>query len=182
MAETSSLSYRNPCQCLHSMNAWAPFNEKALLSTDFCCVASPSQNSVPEAVWKKAITMPAELGDNGAAEQAVGGVEVLFRRASFAIVATSCRECRALRAQNAGKVSKRSSRVCRPGVPKKCRKRKVPKRDFFVTFRLFRHFFGTPGRQAQDNLFETFSGILGPEGLALPVTGRYNRKASYFDG
>ena len=54
-------------------------------------------------------------------------------------------------------------------VPRKCR------RETFK--RLFRHFFGTPGRQAQDDLFETFLGISGPEGPALPVTGRYNRNS-----
>ena len=50
MAGTSSVncvSCRIPHQCLHSLNAWTPFSEKALLFTDFCFVASPSQNSVP---------------------------------------------------------------------------------------------------------------------------------------
>ena len=50
MAETSSLNCllsRVPYQCLHSLNAWNPFSEKALLFTDFCFVPSPSQNSVP---------------------------------------------------------------------------------------------------------------------------------------
>ena len=44
MAETSSLNClfcRIPYQCLHSLNAWNPFSEKALLFTDFCFVASP---------------------------------------------------------------------------------------------------------------------------------------------
>ena len=93
-----------------------------------------------------------------------------------AIVATSYRECQALRAQNAKKISKRSQKG-RPGpVGPECRKsrkshEKVPKRDFFVTFS---DFFGT-FLALGDDLFETFFGILGPEGLALPVTGRYNR-------
>ena len=42
MAETSSLnclSCRVPYQRLHSLNAWSPFSEKALLFTDFCFVA-----------------------------------------------------------------------------------------------------------------------------------------------
>ena len=41
------LSCRIPYQRLHSLNAWTPFSEKALFFTDFCFVASPSQNSVP---------------------------------------------------------------------------------------------------------------------------------------
>ena len=51
MAETSSLnclSCRSPYQHLHSLNAWTPFSEKALLFTDFCFVASPSQTSGPK--------------------------------------------------------------------------------------------------------------------------------------
>ena len=67
-------------------------------------------------------------------------------------------------------------------MPKKSKK--SPKSLSLALFRdvfgLFRHFFGTPGRQARDDLFETFFGILGPEGLALPVTGRYNRKPIHF--
>ena len=50
MAGTSSmncLSCKIPYQCLHSLAAWTPFSEKALFFTDFCFVASPSQNSVP---------------------------------------------------------------------------------------------------------------------------------------
>ena len=58
---------------------------------------------------------------------------------------------------------------------------KVSKKSLFATFsahlRLFRHFLGTPGRQARDDLFETFFGISGPEDPAFPVTGRYNRNA-----
>ena len=40
-------SCRIPYQRPHSLNAWIPFSEMALLLTDFCLVASPSQNSVP---------------------------------------------------------------------------------------------------------------------------------------
>ena len=50
IARTSSvncLSCRIPYQCLHSLNAWTPFSEKALFFTDFCFVSSPSPNSVP---------------------------------------------------------------------------------------------------------------------------------------
>ena len=59
MAETSSLnclSCRIPYQRLHALNAWTPINEKALLFTDFCFVASPSQNSVSKVlhVWRNA--------------------------------------------------------------------------------------------------------------------------------
>ena len=49
MAGTSSLNClfcRIPYQRLHSLNAWTPFSEKALFFTEFCFVASPSQNSV----------------------------------------------------------------------------------------------------------------------------------------
>ena len=51
MARASSvncLSCRIPYQCLHSLNAWTPFSEKALFFTDCCFVVSPFPNSVPK--------------------------------------------------------------------------------------------------------------------------------------
>ena len=50
MAVTSSLNClfcRVPYTSLHALNALPSFSEKALLFTDFCFVASPSQKSVP---------------------------------------------------------------------------------------------------------------------------------------
>ena len=63
-------------------------------------------------------------------------------------------------------------------VPKKCRKshEEVPKRDFFVTFSTFSALFWHSGPTGPGRPFCDFFRILGPEGLALPVTGRYNRK------
>ena len=103
------------------------------------------------------------------------------KRECLAIVAPNYRECQALQAQNAEKVPKRSPKACRPRVPKKCRKsrkshEKVPKRDFFVTFSTFSALFWHSGPTSPGRPFWDFFGILGPEGPALPVTGRYNRK------
>ena len=55
MAKTSSLNFLS-CRFLHSLNAWTPFSEKALLFTDFllCRIHFPklgSNLSFKDAVW-----------------------------------------------------------------------------------------------------------------------------------
>ena len=66
-----------------------------------------------------------------------------------------------------------------PKKLKKCRKKSLFG-TFSGPFRLFRHFFWHSGPTGSGRPFLDFFGILGPEGLALPVTGRYNRKVFFF--
>ena len=95
-----------------------------------------------------------------------------------------------LRAQNAKKrlkkvVSGLSARSAKK-VSKKCRRsaEEVPKRDFLETFPTFRHLFGTPGRQARDDLFETIFWHVGPGGPGTPYIGKSRKRARnlFFEG
>ena len=75
-------------------------------------------------------------------------------------VATSYRECRASRPA----MPKKYQKVCLGPVGQECQKsaekvEKVPKKSLFGTFSALLRLstlFGTPGRQARDDLFETF--------------------------
>ena len=48
---------------------------------------------------------------------------------------------------------------------------------FSGPLRPFRHFFGTPAREAREDLFETLGGVLGSEGLGTPAYGGPNRNS-----
>ena len=54
----------------------------------------------------------------------------------------------------------------------------MSQKDYKIKVRgLFRHFFDTPGREAREHLFETFSGFRGSGVVETPVYGDCNRKA-----
>ena len=89
MAGTSSvncLCCRIPYQCLHSLNAWAPFSEKALFFTDFCFVASPSQTLFPTFSVKLDTLSLALLLQEGRGE------ELLFQCRSLWAPKTKCNQ------------------------------------------------------------------------------------------
>ena len=78
-------------------------------------------------------------------------------------------------------------------VSKKCRKspRTLIFESFLSLFRVlwnlsFRHFFGTPGREAREDLFETFGGFWGQRAsgllyMAVPIATHRNKLGSWRD-
>ena len=83
------------------------------------------------------------------------------------------------------KMPKKSQKGRSGPVPKKRRKSKKSRKS--AKERLFRDFFDFFGNflarradRPRTTFLRRFLAFLGPEGLALPVTGRYNRKSSLF--